>query len=488
MNKQHPFPIFNRSIHNLAEPRARADFDYSIDVIVAGAGAAGQCAALAASDQGREVWLLERDATPKGSTAMSEGAIAAAGSKTQRAAGIEDSGEAFFQDIMRKTNNQVDADFARAVAYASGPTIDWLVERHGLPLAYDPDWEAVYGHTTKRLHKPPTGTGEELISALAAAAERAGVTLVGNATLVKAYYDETGAVSGVCVERPSGEREDIGCGALVLATCGFGANPDMITENIPDMKDAFYWGHEGNDGSGILIGKALGGATQHMDAYQGLGLLAKAYGEIVHPAVMFDGGIIVNVHGERFENELVDVSGQGARITAQPEQMGWVLFNGRAFASAMRTTQMQRLNDMGGVKKADSLEALADIIGCDPAPLQATFEGLQKAAKVNGQCPFGRTFKPTDAPSFPTYAAKVNGALFHTQGGLMVDGNGQVMDETGNVLPNLFAAGGTARSISGPGPSGYLPAAGLCMAVTLGRVAGEQAGKVAIIADAASEA
>ncbi|MEM9879132.1 MAG: FAD-dependent oxidoreductase, partial [Pseudomonadota bacterium] len=239
----------------LAEPRARDSFDYAIDVIVAGAGAAGQCAAMAAADQDRSVWLLERDATPKGSTAMSEGAIAAAGSKSQRAAGVEDSGEAFFNDIMRKTDNKVDADFARAVAYGSGPTIDWLVEVHKLPLAYDPDWEAVYGHTIKRLHKPPSGTGEELISALAAAAETAGVTLVNNATLVKAYYDEAGAVSGVCVERPDGTREDIGCGALVLATCGFGANPDMIAENIPEMKNAFYWGHEGNDGIGIRIGK-----------------------------------------------------------------------------------------------------------------------------------------------------------------------------------------------------------------------------------------
>lgn len=478
MNTQHSSDDFKDPSASLAETRERASFDYSIDVIVAGAGAAGQCAAMAVADQGRDVWLLERDATPKGSTAMSEGAIAAAGTKSQLAAGVDDSGERFFQDIMNKTHGTVDAEFAKAVAYGSGPTIDWLVETHGLPIAYDPDWEAVYGHTAKRLHKPPSGTGEELISALASAAESAGVTLVNNATLVKAYRGEDGAVTGVCVERPNGDREDIGCGALVLATCGFGANERMIEENIPSMKDAFYWGHEGNDGIGIQIGRALGGAVKYMDAYQGLGLLAKAYGEIVHPSVMFEGGAILNIHGERFENELTDVSGQGARIIAQPEQTGWVVFNERAFKTGMKTPQLAKLNDLGGVKKTSSLEELAGVIGCEAGPLKATLADLDQAAQSNGTCAFGRPFKPTDAPSFPMYAAKVTGALFHTQGGLMVDGHGQVMDATGALLPNLFAAGGTARSISGPGPSGYLPAAGLCMAVTLGRLAGEQAAKV----------
>lgn len=467
----------------LTESRERGSFDYTIDVIVAGAGAAGQCAAMAVTDHGLDVWLLERDATPKGSTAMSEGAIAAAGTKSQLAAGVEDSGDRFYNDIMKKTGNKVDADFVRAIAHGSGPTIDWLAEKHGVPIAYDPDWEAVYGHTAKRLHKPPSGTGEELISALASASENAGVTLVNNATLVKVYQDDSGAVTGVCVERPSGDREDIGCGALVLATCGFGANHAMIEENIPSMKDAFYWGHEGNDGIGIQIGRALGGAVKFMDAYQGLGLLAKAYGEIVHPSVMFEGGAIFNIHGERFENELMDVSGQGARIIAQPEQTGWVIFNERAYKTGMKTPQLAKLDEMGGVKSAENLAALASILGCETVPLEATLADIAKAAETSGTCAFGRPFKPTDAPTFPLYAAKVTGALFHTQGGLMVDGHGQVMNEAGETLPNLFAAGGAARSISGPGASGYLPAAGLCMAVTLGRLAGEQAAKVVVRAD-----
>ncbi|MEO0411482.1 MAG: FAD-dependent oxidoreductase [Pseudomonadota bacterium] len=470
---------FDPASSRLCAQRSAESFEFTVPVIVAGAGAAGQCAAMAAADGGADVWLLERDATPKGSTAMSEGAICAAASKTQIAAGIPDSAQIFAEDILKKTGGTVDEDFVHAVAKASGPTIDWLVEKHGLDLSFDPDWEACYGHSLQRLHKPPSGTGEELISALSNAAEAAGVQLISNAKLTKVYRDDGGAVTGVCVERPTGETEDIGCNALVLSTCGFGANAQMIEENIPSMKDAYYWGHEGNDGIGIQLGRALGGATKDMDAYQGLGLLSKACGEIIHPIVMFDGGMIINANGERFENEMIDVSGQGARVIAQTHGNCWAVFNERAYNAAMKTVQMQNVDRLGGVKKAGDAAALAQIIGCKVETLENTIGHVHAAAMDNADDHFGRPFEPKDAPDYPLYAAKVTGALFHTQGGLMVDGNAQVLDEDGAPLPNLFAAGGTARSISGPGPSGYLPAAGLCMAVTLGRLAGEAAAKVA---------
>ncbi|MEM6832990.1 MAG: FAD-dependent oxidoreductase [Pseudomonadota bacterium] len=481
---------FQAALSSLSEVRRADSFEFSVPVIVAGAGAAGQCAALAAADGGAEVWLLERDATPKGSTAMSEGAICAAASKSQIEAGITDSPALFAKDIIEKTGGKVDPDFAQVIATEAGPTVDWLIDTHGLPLVFDHDWEACYGHSVQRLHKPPSGTGEELISALANAAETAGVQLITSAKLSKVYRDDTGAVTGVCVERPTGESEDIGCGALILATCGFGANPNMIAENIPSMKDAFYWGHEGNDGFGIRVGQALGGATQHMDAYQGLGLLAKAYGEIVHPAVIFHGGVLINTDGERFEHEVVDVSGQGARIMAQPDQSAWAVFNTGAHEAGLKTAPMQKIDALGGIKRADTVEDLAGIIGCPVDALTDTLAHVSETAKANTEDRFGRPFEPSDAPDFPLYTAKVTGALFHTQGGLIVDGHGQVLREDGAALPNLFAAGGTARSISGPGPSGYLPAAGLCMAVTLGRLAGEQAAKVAgaqLLEDAAAE-
>ena len=75
----------------------------------------------------------------------------------------------------------------------------------------------------------------------------------------------------------------------------------------------------------------------------------------------------------------------------------------------------------------------------------------------------------------PFYAVKVTGALFHTQGGLNVDTEARVLRPAGRPLPNLFAGGGVARGLSGRGPSGYLPGAGLCTAIALGYAAGKSA-------------
>ena len=76
----------------------------------------------------------------------------------------------------------------------------------------------------------------------------------------------------------------------------------------------------------------------------------------------------------------------------------------------------------------------------------------------------------------PYFGVKVTGALFHTQGGLVVDGEARVHRAAGGRFPNLFAAGGTAVGVSGPGAWGYLSGNGLLSAVALGRIAGRAAG------------
>ena len=453
--------------------------DLHVPVIVAGAGAAGLTAALAARDAGAETWLLERDATPAGSTAMSQGAIAAAGTHAQAAAGIDDGADRFFDDIIAKTDGRTDPELARVVAREAGPTVDWLADRHGVPLGFDAKWQARYGHSVQRLHGPPGGSGEELIGALAAAAERAEVTLITEARLVAAFAGPDGRVAGVRVARPDGAVEDIGCDTLVLATCGFGANRAMIAEHIPSMAQARYHGHEGNDGLGIRLGQALGGGVADMGAYQGLGLLAEPHAVVIHPLVMIAGGALVNARGERFEDELVDVSGQGARVLAQPGGIAWVIGGAAALEAGLAVHENRVADELGAIRRADTVAGLAGATGCDPATLAATVQATNAA--IDGAAPdaFGRDFGDVAPWAPPYFAVKVTGALFHTQGGLMVDGDARVLRADGTALPNLYAAGGTARSISGPGGTGYLPAAGLCMAVTLGRLAGAAAARQA---------
>lgn len=446
---------------------ADADFPLSVPVIVAGGGACGLVAALAAHDAGREVVVIERDPLPRGSTSMSLGALCAVGTADQARHGVEDNADIFLADVMAKTKGAADPVIARAVGAQSGPAIDWLRESHDVPLTLDANWPPAFGHSRMRMHVTPGRSGADLMDRLLAACDRAEIPVITDACLSALFVDGR-RVAGVRYARPDGSVEDIGCEALILATCGFGGNHAMIAEHIPEMAHARYFGWEGNQGDGIRLGAAMGAMLADMDAYQGLGLLAEPAGIDLNPRFLIEGGVQVNRHGMRFSNELDDVSGQGARVIAQPESKAWIIYDERIHRSCYDLPQYVQLHGVGGVQSADSLAALAERTGIDPAALLQTIAMIRQDVAD----PWGRTFT-TPPLVAPFYAVCVSGALFHTQGGLAIDAQAHVLDTAGRPFPNLFAGGGAARGISGKGPSGYLPGAGLCSAVALGYIAGQ---------------
>jgi fumarate reductase flavoprotein subunit len=450
-------------------------FEATVPLLVVGGGACGLTAALAARDEGIDVVVLERDPLPQGSTSMSLGALCASGSAEQKRHGVEDGEERFFQDVMAKTHGTADPLLARVVGAESGPALDWLAERHGVELVLETGWKPAFGHSVMRMHVTPGRTGADLMERLVAACERAGADILTDAH-VTALYADGDRVTGVRLQRPDGSTEDIGCDALVLASCGFGGNHQMVAENIPSMAHARYFGWEGNQGDAILWGKALGAGLGDMDAYQGLGLLADPQGIDVNPRLLIEGGVQVNQRGERFGHELEDVSGAGARVIAQPGGVAWVIYDDRIHQNCKELPQYKVLSGLGGIRSAPDIEGLAAQAGIDLAGLARTMAEVAGFVASGEKDGFGRSF-PGPALASPFYAARVTGALFHTQGGLLVDENAQVRRADGGLLPNLYAGGGAARSIGGPGPSGYLPGAGLCMAVTLGRLAGRAAGR-----------
>jgi fumarate reductase flavoprotein subunit len=449
-----------------------ARFELSLPVVVAGGGACGLTAALAARDENREVAVLERDRTPMGSTSMSLGAACAAGSADQMRHGIVDDATIFAADVAAKTHGTADAALARRIGSESGPTVDWLDVHHQVELRLDPNWPPAFGHSRARMHVTHGRTGADLMSRLAAACDRAGVAVVTQARMTDVFV-HAGRVAGVRYARPDGGSEDVGCDALVLATCGFGGNRDMIRRYIPTMAEAPYFGWEGNQGDGIRIGAALGGALADMDAYQGLGLLADPQGIDVNPRFLIEGGFQVNKRGERFSDELDDVSGQGARVIAQPDSVAWVIFDGRIHDRCEDLPQYRTLRASGGGHSAATLPELATRMGIDADGLVATCASIVPGVPDR----FGRVFT-TPPLAAPFHAIRVTGAIFHTQGGLAIDGDARVLRADGSRLPNLFAGGGAARGISGSGASGYLPGAGLCTALTLGRIAGRAAARL----------
>lgn len=459
-------------------PPPSVPFSVHVPIVIAGGGACGLTAALAARQQGADVLIIEKDATPRGTTSMSQGTMCAAGTQAQKDAGIEDSPEQFFEDVMAKVNGETDPDFVRVITREAAPTIDWLSQKHDIPFAVDRSWRGL-GHSIQRLHAPPNKTGEDLMGRLLQAAERAGADLLTSAEVTDVFADTDGRVHGVRVARPDGTQEDIGCDALILATCGFANNPDMIAEFIPEMAGSHVFTWENSQGDGIRWGMELGAAVADMTAFQGYGALAHPQELLFNYNYVIDGGVLVNLEGERFSDETADVSGQGVKVMRQPDHVAFMIYDQVLHDRYKHLHETKQALEVGAVKHGETIAALCGALNLPAQAVDQTLSDLAAAKAGSKTDAWGRDFTGTHDLSPPYYGIRVTGALYHTQGGLEVDGNAQVKRAGGGVLPNLFAGGGAARGMSGPTCSGYMPAAGLCMAMTLGRLAGRAAGKMA---------
>lgn len=447
------------------------EFKISVPVVVIGAGACGMTAALTVADAGVEVLVLERDSVPQGSTALSSGMIPACETYIQKAQGVEDTVDAMTADILSKAHNETDADMVKVLCQESGPAINWLTETHGVELALV-DGFLYPNHSYLRMHAPASRTGADLIGSMTQAVERAGVDVLTDSTVTDLYADTTGHISGIRFKRPDGTIELLGCSALILACNGFGGNPEMVKQLIPDMADANYFGHTGNQGEAIQWGEALGAAMADLGSYQGHGSVAHPHGILISWALMMNGGIQVNIHGQRFSNEHQGYSEQGRRVIAQPESIAWNILDARLYKMGQGFEDFRQAVSAGALIKADTLSELGNKCGLPEDSLAATLNENSELSSGQGTDSFGRDFtsKPDLQP--PYYAVKVTGSLFHTQGGLVVDANARVLRPDNSPLPNLYAGGGAARGISGPSDWGYLSGNGLLTAVALGRIAG----------------
>ena len=457
------------------KPVSEASFGIETDVAIIGAGCAGLIASLAARERGAQVVVFERDPLPRGSTALSSGLIPAAGSRLQREAGIVDSPELLADDIRKKARNEVDEVVVQAVTTAVGPTVDWLMDRHAIPFVVDKSF--LYpGFSAPRMHGTPNRRGEELMDHLHRAAIDAGADVLTDAR-VECLYHDAEQVRGLRIVRPDGSGEDVACKALVLACCGFGGNPAMLRQYIPVIADAPFLGHAGNEGDGIRWGEALGGELRQMGAFQGHGSIAIPHNMGISWATMMSGGIQVNALGERFANEHRGYSEQAVDVLQQPGGFAFDIYDERCHQVTFGWGHYRDAVDAGVLRSGATATALAATLGLPPGALELTLEDVASFV-AGGTVSFGRDFTTKPALKPPYYAVKVTGGLYHTQGGLAVDGEGRVKKRAGGVLPNLFAAGGAACGVSGSADWGYLAGNGLLTAVALGRLAGAAAAKL----------
>ena len=462
---------------------ARVEFDEAValeagvEVAIVGAGAAGLVAALAAAEAGAEPLVIERDPVPRGSTALSAGLIPAAGTRWQHEHGIDDSPARFAGDITCKTEGLAERTLVAGVSQASGPAVEWLAQTYALPFSLVHDFDYP-GHSARRMHGLPSRSGAELIDRLREAVEARGIPILTNAHVTTLIAAPGGHVRGLFLRRPDGAEERIGCRALVLACNGYGGNKDLVARHIPELADALYFGHPGNQGDAALWGSALGASLEDMSGHQGHGSVAHPHGILITWATMMEGGFQVNVAGRRFSDETHGYSEQAAIVLAQPEGLAFSIFDARIARIARQFEDFRNAESQGAVIVADAVEALAALIKVPGDALAQTFTDIEGCRRARTRDVFGRHWGGTAALTPPLHAVKVTGALFHTQGGLAVDTSARALRPDGTCLPNLFAAGGAARGVSGPKASGYLSGNGLLTAVTLGRAAGRAAAEL----------
>jgi fumarate reductase flavoprotein subunit len=437
------------------------------DLVVAGAGG-GLVAALRAAQHGLDVLVVEASEHFRrgNNTAMSTAMVPGAGSRWQRAEGIEDSPDRFVADVLAKTKGQGDERLARALGEVSADLVEWMADHLGLPLSLATDFHYP-GHSVDRCHTLPARHGSALIDHLVRAVQaEPRVDLLVPARLTEI----SGDVDAVVVRYPDGSHEEIPTRALLLATNGYGADPGLVATHLPEIATAVYHGSEESRGDALRLGERLGAATAFLDAYQGHGALAAKAATLVGWATIMHGGVMLDQTGHRFGDETTGYSEYAAALATRPGATGWIVLDKRIHDLCEPFTDFRQTVESGALVWADDHASLAEAIGVPDAA--GELAEVERIARGDAEDPYGRTF--FEAPLAPPYAAvRVVPALFHTQGGLVVDGHARVTRDDGSPIPGLYASGGAAAGISGHGAAGYLAGNGLLPALGLAYLAAD---------------
>jgi len=442
-----------------------------IEVLVVGGGACGMAAAIAAHDGGANVAIIEKMDRPGGNSSLSTGSVPAAGSKYQKAAGIDDKPEAMVEDLMAISGGTDAPELVHRMAEVSALTVEWLIDDLGARMQLITAYKHI-GHSVPRLHAPISRRGQDLVDDLMSFIQKREIPIaVGNGA--QELIVEGGAVAGVVMKDGSSIRAD----KVVLAVNGYAGNRELVARFCPEIAGASYFGALGSTGEAVLWGEAVGAGLANMAAYQGYAAVAHPHGSLLSWTTIEKGGLILNSRGERFGDESIGYSGFAKNVLAQGD-FCYAVFDEHILAVASQEEEFVELHKYGGVKVADDIHTLAKMYGLDADAAASAFDAYNAAASGRAADAFGRKDFGLAPLAGNLYGCRVVPGLFHTQGGLKVGLNGEVLKPDGTPVPNLFAGGGAAAGISGrAGARGYASGNGLLTAIALGRLAGIEAAR-----------
>jgi len=429
-------------------------WDNESDVIIIGGGTAGLPAGVIVAEAGFKATILESRPAVGGSFNMVAGTMAFAGTEEEKSAGVDDSPEVFYQDEI--TICGADTEIARAFADNQLDAYRMLKEE-GVTF---PGLVPHPAHTRNRCHGWLEGVGPQLVRAVEGRANRKGVEILLRHRATKLIADpQTGKVIGVQVETRDGMKNFKAKRAVIIASGGFGRNHEMVAEYAPEMADCVPKMPVGHMGDGLKMGLAIGAATKDIShaVAPSWPVCAETHSNALW--VIWWGGIMVNVDGKRFHNESSAEAFYGPMTASgmrQPGSVYWVVFDDSQKKNVINDSEAH-LSTIDKCKqyKADTFEEMAKLAGIDPKGLRETIEKYNSDVTTAGyDTVYGRNvqFGGSDRPLVklevpPFYAIKCVTSTTSMKGGLRINGRCQVIDQFGDVIPGLYAAGEVAGGL-----------------------------------------
>ncbi|MBR3207076.1 MAG: flavocytochrome c, partial [Bacillus sp. (in: Bacteria)] len=323
------------------------------DIIIVGAGGAGMTAALEAKEKGMNPVVLEKMPMAGGNTMKSSSGMNASETKFQKAQGITDSNDAFYEESLKGGHDTNDKELLRFFVDNSANSIEWL-DSIGIRLN---NLTITGGMSEKRTHRPEDGSavGQYLVNGLVKNVLSKEIPLFVNANVTE-ITEKDGKVNGVKVLINDKDEKTISADAVIITTGGYGANMDMISKVRPDLEGLVTTNQEGSTGDGISMIEKLGGVTVDMDQIQVHPTVQQEKSYLIGEAVRGEGAILVNNEGTRFVNELDTRDNVTAAINKLPEKAAYLVFDSGVKS---RAKAIQKYEEMGFVVQGDSIEALA---------------------------------------------------------------------------------------------------------------------------------
>ena len=491
------------------------DSTVEADVVVVGAGGAGMTAAITAAGEGKSVVILESQSMVGGNSVRATGGMNAGKTVYQdenefgESAGVEktlktaaekyadnetitalaktvseqwaayqanptgyfDSVELMELDTMIGGKGINDPELVETLCANSADAIDWLDE-HGITLH---NVSSFGGASVKRIHRPVNAEGKTvsvgsyMIPLLQENCEKAGVKMMLDTTATEILTDANGAAVGVKATGASGETVTVNAKAVVLASGGFGANLDMVVKYKPELKGFMTTNAAGIQGQGIEMAEAIGAATVDMDQIQIHPTVEANTAALITEGLRGDGAILINEEGKRFIDEVGTRDVVSAAEIAQTGSYSWLVVD-QAMVDA--SSVIQGYIKKGYTVTGETYEELGKAMGVDAAAFAETMDKWNGYVEAKNDPDFGRTSFANPLNTAPYYAVKVTAGVHHTMGGLKINANTEVLNEKGEVIPGLFAAGEVTGGVHGANRLGGNAVADFTV---FGRIAGAAA-------------